>query len=55
LTNIQFPAGSMGPKVEACVRFIEYGGERAIITALDRALDALDGRAGTHILPEKRG
>jgi carbamate kinase len=55
LKNNQFPAGSMGPKVEACVRFIEYGGERAIITALDRALDALDGHTGTHILPDKRG
>ena len=55
LKNNQFPAGSMGPKVEACVRFIEYGGERAIITSLDRAVDALDGRAGTHILPDKRG
>jgi carbamate kinase len=55
LKNNQFPAGSMGPKVEACVRFIEYGGERAIITSLDRALDALDGRTGTHILPDKRG
>ncbi len=55
LKNKQFPSGSMGPKVEACVRFIEYGGERAIITALDRALDALDSRAGTHILPDKRG
>ena len=55
LKSNQFPAGSMRPKVEACVRFIEYGGERAIITALDRALDALDGRAGTHILPDKRG
>ncbi len=55
LKNNHFPAGSMGPKIEACVRFIEYGGERAIITALDRALEALDGRAGTHILPEKRG
>jgi carbamate kinase len=55
LKNNQFPAGSMGPKVEACVRFIKYGGERAIITSLDRAVDALDGKAGTHILPDQRG
>ena len=51
----QFPAGSMGPKVEACIRFIKYGGERSIITSLDRAVNALDGKTGTHILPDKRG
>jgi len=55
LKNNQFPAGSMGPKVEACVRFIKYGGDRAIITSLDRAVGALDGKAGTHILPDQRG
>ncbi len=47
----QFPAGSMGPKIEACVRFIEHGGEEAIITCLDCADDALDGRGKTHIIP----
>jgi carbamate kinase len=46
-----FPPGSMGPKIEACLRFIEYGGEKAIITSLDHAFGALDGRKGTHILP----
>jgi carbamate kinase len=51
----QFPAGSMGPKVEACIRFIKYGGERSIISSLDHAVDALDGKTGTHILPDKRG
>jgi carbamate kinase len=55
LKGSQFPAGSMGPKVEACVRFIKYGGERSIITSLDRAVDALDGKTGTHILPDRRG
>jgi carbamate kinase len=47
----QFPAGSMGPKIEACIRFIEYGGKGAIITCLDCADDALDGKQGTHIVP----
>lgn len=46
-----FPPGSMGPKIEACIRFIEYGGERAFITSLDHALGALDGREGTQIVP----
>jgi carbamate kinase len=55
LQKSQFPAGSMGPKVEACIRFIKYGGEKSIITSLDRAVEALDGKTGTHILPDKRG
>ncbi len=43
-----FP-GSMGPKVEACIRFVEDGGERAIITSLTKAVDALKGEVGTTI------
>jgi carbamate kinase len=46
----QFPAGSMGPKIEACIRFIEYGGEKAIITCLECADEALEGRGGTQII-----
>ncbi len=53
LKNHAFPSGSMEPKVAACVRFIEYGGERAIITSLDQASAALEGRAGTHLLPDE--
>jgi len=45
-----FP-GSMGPKVEACIRFLEGGGERAIIASLDRAAEALEGKTGTAIVP----
>lgn len=44
-----FKAGSMGPKVEACRRFVAAGGQAAIITSLNRALDALNGEAGTCI------
>jgi carbamate kinase len=51
LKNGHFPSGSMGPKIEACIRFIEYGGERSMITCLDCADVALDGREGTHIRP----
>lgn len=43
----QFLAGSMRPKVLACVRFIEWGGSRAVISRLGTALEALEGRAGT--------
>lgn len=44
-----FLPGSMGPKVKACIRFLEWGGEKAIITSLDKAVDALDGKTGTTI------
>jgi carbamate kinase len=45
----QFPAGSMGPKIESAVRFLESGGARVIITSLEMAEEALEGRAGTTI------
>ncbi len=44
-----FAKGSMEPKVRAAIRFIEAGGERAIITSLGKAFDALTGNAGTTI------
>jgi carbamate kinase len=47
----QFLAGSMAPKVLACIRFIEYGGDEAIITSLDQAWSALENNEGTHIVP----
>jgi carbamate kinase len=43
-------SGSMGPKVRAAVDFVEAGGSRAVIGALDKALDALAGRAGTTVV-----
>ncbi len=46
----EFPPGSMGPKVEASVRFVEAGGREAIITSLDRVRAAMDGDAGTHVV-----
>lgn len=48
----KFPAGSIGPKIEACIRFVEAGGERAIITSLDQAEEALKGKTGTIIVSE---
>jgi len=47
-----FPEGSMGPKMDACARFVEEGGRCAIVTSLEKALDGLEGRAGTRILPD---
>jgi len=45
-----FAKGSMEPKVKAAVRFVEAGGERAVIAALDQAVAALAGNAGTQIV-----
>jgi carbamate kinase len=50
LNEGHFGAGSMGPKVEAALGFVERGGERAIITSLEKAVDALEGKTGTHIV-----
>ncbi len=46
-----FKAGSMGPKVEACLRFVDAGGE-AVIASLTEVVQALTGEAGTHIVPD---
>lgn len=44
----QFGVGSMLPKVEAAMKFVRANpGRRAIITSLDKCLDALDGKTGT--------
>jgi carbamate kinase len=43
----EFASGSMGPKVEAALRFVESGGRRAAITSLDRLAEAVAGKAGT--------
>ena len=46
----QFPAGSMGPKVEAAVQFIRKRGKRAVITSIDKIEEAVEGNAGTEIV-----
>lgn len=45
-----FPLGSMGPKVQAMINFMEHGGERAIITHIEKIQASLDGKAGTEII-----
>ena len=46
-----FAPGSMLPKVEAAVKFVtSKPGRKAIITSLDKAVDALEGRAGTTLM-----
>jgi carbamate kinase len=53
LADGQFPPGSMGPKMEAALRFIESGrGPREVlITSPDRLSDALRGETGTRVTP----
>jgi len=46
-----FMPGSMAPKIEACLEFLERGGSEAIITAPANLELALAGRAGTRIVP----
>ncbi len=45
-----FLKGSMGPKVEACLRFVRWSGKPATIGSLSRALDAFEGRTGTRFV-----
>ncbi|HEU5326108.1 MAG TPA: carbamate kinase [Candidatus Limnocylindria bacterium] len=45
-----FASGSMAPKIEACIEFLEHGGGEAIITSPDRMEAALAGEAGTRIV-----
>jgi carbamate kinase len=49
----QFKEGSMAPKVEAVIRFVESGGERAIIAALGSLIEALDNKTGTQVTVPK--
>jgi carbamate kinase len=51
LAGGQFPGGSMGPKIEAAVEFLENGGREAIITDPPHLVEAIEGRAGTRIVP----
>ncbi|MEU4325126.1 carbamate kinase [Nonomuraea dietziae] len=51
LRSIDFPEGSMGPKVEAVCRFVETTGDMAAIGKLDEAMSILEGTAGTIITP----
>ena len=44
-----FPPGSMGPKIQAAINFLNWSGEVAIIAAIDKVKEALEGIAGTKI------
>ena len=46
----EFPPGSMGPKIEAAIEFLEEGGEEVLITLPERLGEALEGKTGTRIV-----
>ncbi len=45
----EFAEGSMGPKVLACIKFLEKGGKKAVIAHLDKLKSAVAGKSGTQI------
>jgi carbamate kinase len=48
-----FPAGSMGPKVQAAIQFVEVTGKRAAIGSLEDIEQIAAGTAGTNVAPAK--
>ncbi len=59
LSEGQFLPGSMGPKIEAAVQFVERGGDRAVVCLPEFVVEAFEGRAGTvefieHLIPQVR-
>lgn len=46
-----FPPGSMGPKIEGIIRYLENGGKEALVTNPENLERALDGKTGTHVVP----
>jgi carbamate kinase len=47
LAEGHFAPGSMRPKIESAIKFVESGGEKTIITSIEKAKEALEGKAGT--------
>jgi carbamate kinase len=50
LAEGQFPAGSMGPKIEAAIQFVNRGGKQVLITDVEHLRDALQGHDGTIVV-----
>lgn len=51
LAEGHFAPGSMGPKIEAGVYFLEHGGRQFTITHTEKALEGFEGRTGTQMIP----
>jgi carbamate kinase len=54
LAEGQFAPGSMGPKIEAAIHFLEGGSGQALITDAQHLRQALAHRAGTWIVPDSQ-
>jgi len=52
LAEEHFPVGSMGPKIEAALQFVEAKRKRAVICSIEDIEAALEGHAGTQIRPK---
>jgi carbamate kinase len=48
----EFPRGSMGPKIEAAIRFLDRGGKEVLITTPEALGRALAGQTGTRVVPD---
>ncbi len=51
LAQGHFPPGSMGPKIEAAISFLEKGGKEVVISSIEEGYEAVTGDAGTTIVP----
>ena len=51
LRAMSFPAGSMGPKVDAAIEFVDATGKRAVIGSLEELDGMVAGTAGTNVVP----
>jgi len=49
LESGEFPKGSMGPKIEAAIKFVKESGKECLITSMERLSEALEGKTGTVI------
>ena len=50
LEDGQFPKGSMGPKIQAAINFIEEGGKEVVISSIEKMTEAVEGKTGTRIV-----
>ena len=53
LADGEFPRGSMGPKIEAAITFLERGGQEVLITTPAALERAIAGETGTRIVPDE--
>ena len=51
----QFPPGSMQPKIEAALGYLDRGGKEVLITSLEQMANALEGKTGTVICRTEQG